>query len=409
MTRVEDRLRSDLRAMAQQAQPELLRPLRVPPAPAGWRARFRSAAGAIAGSRKQRWLAAAAAVAAVAVIVTAVNIAGRALPPHKPASPAAAMPRYYAANTGHGRQVVIRDSATGRQLSAVAAPAGHAFSWLAAAADDRRFVLADVGGSGRHAVTSFQLLRLTAAGGVASLSPLRYTVAAGPAGYAVTGLAVNRDASMLAIAITPIPFRGTSPSGPSRITEVAVAAGAVVRSWTAPGKVQPGELSWVRDQEISFMIQDHRPLPHRPAVVGLRLLDTARADGDLLSASSVVRLEDPGRHLSSALVTPDGSKVIAWTYANHPDPTAGGALLEENSLGEFSVRTGKLIRVLYGEPTGSTLISMIGPFSADPSGSHLLIEASNLYGTIIFGRLDKGRFTSLPHPSASTTIVIAAW
>ena len=406
MTKLEDRLRSELRAMAQQAQPETLRPLRVPAARSGWVARYLRAAGGRPGPRRQRWLAAAAAVAAVTVIVAAVNIAGR-LTQHRAAGPVAAMPRYYLDNSDNGRHVAIRAAATGATLASVAAPAGDAFSWLAAAADDRRFVVAEVSGSGRHQVTSFHLLRLTANGQVASWSPVSYTNTAGPAGLAVTGLAMNPDASMLAIAITPLPVSGSTASGPSRITEVALATGAVARSWTAPGKVQPGELSWVRGGRLSFMITDGRPLPHRPAILQLRLLNTASPDGDLLSASSVVRLSGPGSNLSSALVTPDGNEIIAWTYVDRPGP--GGGLVEENTLGEFSMRTGTLQRILYGEPAGRTLINNVGPFSVDPSGYHLLFQAQNLYGALTFGRVDNGRFRSLPHPTGSATFIIAVW
>ena len=406
MTKLEDRLRSDLRAMAQQAQPETLRPLRAPAAGTGRAARSWWVAGGRPGSPRQRWLAAAATVAAIALIVAAVNVAGRLLP-HQVAGPAAAMPRYYLVNPDNGRDVTVRESATGRPLATVTAPAGHRFSWLAAAADDRRFVVAEVSGSGRHLVTSFLLLRLAATGRPASWSRLSYTVAAGPAGLAVTGLALNPGASMLAMAITPLPVSGGNPSGPSRITEIALATGAVVRSWTAPGQVQPGELSWVRGGRLSFMITDGRPLPHRPAILQLRLLNTARPDGDLLSASSVLRLRDPGGKLSAGLVTPDGSEIIAWTYVNRP--ASGGGQYEENSLGEFSMRTRTLQRVLYGQPAGRTLIYQVGPFSVDPSGRHLLVQAQTVSGAFTFGRVDNGRFRSLPHPAGSATFIIAVW
>lgn len=144
MTKLEDRLRGELRAMAEQVQPQTLRPLRAPAARTGWSARFRWAADG-RPSRKQRWLAAAAAVAAVAVIVAAVNIAGR-LTQHQVAGPVAAMPRYYLNNAANGT-VAIRRSATGQLVATVAPPAHLGYSWVAAAADDRRFVLAAVAGS----------------------------------------------------------------------------------------------------------------------------------------------------------------------------------------------------------------------------------------------------------------------
>ena len=388
--------------MAQQAQPEMLRPLRAPAARTGWSARFPWAAGG-RPSRKQRWLAAAAAVAAVAavaVIVAAVNIAGR-LTQHQVAGPAAAMPRYYLNSADNGT-VAVRGSATGRLLATVTAPAHLGFTWIAAAADDRRFVLAAVGGSGRHAVTSFYLLRLAADGRPAALTRLSYTVPAGPAGYYANSIALSPDASWLAVAIGPASGggSGSSVSGPSRLTEVLVASGAAVRSWTAPRGVALSELSWVRGGEMSFNADNRRPLPDHPPIQQLRLLNPARPGRDLLSASVVLRFSAPGSTYGEALVTPDGREIIAWTYLSRPDPSAGGGFDLEGSLGEYSVQTGQRLRMLYGAPVGRTLINSDGLLTADASGGQLLIEAENVYGKV-FGRIDNGRFTPLPHPSLS--------
>jgi hypothetical protein len=409
MTKLEDQLRSELRAMAQQAQPERLRPLRAPAARTGWSARFPWAAGG-RPSRKQRWLTAAAAVAAVAVIVAAVSIAGR-LTQHQVAGPVAAMPRYYLNSADNGT-VAVRRSATGRLLATVTPPAHFGFTWIAAAADDRRFVLAAVGGSGRHAVTAFYLLRLAADGRPAALTRLSYTVPAGSAGYYANSIALSPDASWLAVAVGPASGggSGSSVSGSSRITEVLVATGAAVRSWTAPGQLALSELCWVRNGEISFNTYDQRPLPDHPPIQQLRLLNTARPGSDLLSASVVVRFWAPGSTYGEALVTPDGREIIAWTYLRRSDPSGGGGFDLEGSLGEYSVQTGQRLRMLYGAPVGRTLINSDGLLTADASGGHLLIEAENVYGKVFFGRIDHGRFTPLPHPNLSAGgLFPAAW
>lgn len=121
------------------------------------------------------------------------------------------MPRYYLNSADNGT-VAVRGSATGRLLVTVTAPAHLGFTWIAAAADDRRFVLAAVGGSGRHAVTSFYLLRLAADGRPAALTRLSYTVPAGPAGYYANSIALSPDASWLAVAIGPASGGGSGSS-----------------------------------------------------------------------------------------------------------------------------------------------------------------------------------------------------
>jgi hypothetical protein len=111
-----------------------------------------------------------------------------------------------------------------------------------------------------------------------------------------------------------------------------------------------------------------------------------------------------------AAVTPDGSKVLAWTYPLVADRSGGGGHLVENWLGEYSARTGKLLRVLYGQPLSRSEISAVMQFSVDPSGQHILFQAQNGYGMVIFGRVDNGRFTSLPHSKKTSSImVISAW
>jgi hypothetical protein len=81
-------------------------------------------------------------------------------------------------------------------------------------------------------------------------------------------------------------------------------------------------------------------------------------------------------------------------------------------LGEFSARTGQLLRVLYrGPDSGVDDYIMLGyVLSADPSGRHVLISGVASQGSaLLVGRVDNGRFTALPSPSPSLPLVQAAW
>lgn len=398
MTKIEQRLRRDLHAIAQQAQQEQLRPLQVPRVRPGW--------------RERRWVAPVAAAAAVAAVLAGIYAAVHSMPSQLAAAKVTPMPPYYLDNS-NGKIVTVRASATGRVLATLTAPAGRAFGPVAVAGDDRTFALTEVKGpASSHPVWEFYLLRLTADAHHTALSRLAYTVPFGSAQYAVGGLAVNADGSMLAVATYPLPDVkvGAPVPEPTRIAVVSLPTGTVVRSWAAPGKIQPSQLSWVRSGRISFTSTDTRPLPRRPAVAQLRLLDTASPSPELLAASQAVRIRQPaGSTFMSAQVTQDGHKVIAWTSVQRRDTSGGGGFLLEASMGEYSARTGRLIRGLYGQPASRSLINSVTQFSVDPSSQHVLFQAEDVYGTIIFGRVDNGKFTALPHPKGSATLVLSAW
>jgi hypothetical protein len=394
MTKLEERLRRDLRALAEQAQPGLLRELRVPQARPAW--------------RQRRWLIPVAAAAAVAAVLGGVYAVRS---PARPAVAAAvpSVPRYYLENST-GRELGVRVSGTGRVVSSLAAPAGYFFGFIAGAGDGRTFVVAVVPArEGHRSVTTFRLLRVSAAGQLTERSRLHFTVAAGRAGYSVTGLAVSPDDRLLAVAMATgrNAAQAASP-GPARLAEVLLPAGTEVRSWTEPGEVQPDQLAWAGPRKLSFTSIDpvSRARPH--AVAQLRLLDMSAASpgGNLLTASQAVRFSTPaGSMLISAQVTPGGRDVVAWTSG--PQHLAGGAQVQ--TLGEYDSRTGRLLAILYGGPRGRDRLAGAGPFVIDRSGQHLLIEAWTLYGALIFGRVDNGHFTSLPHPATSDTGVLAAW
>src|ERR1035438_747747 len=159
MTDIENRLRDELRAEAQRAQPHMLRELRVP--------RRRRVALATP------WLAPVAAVIAVIAVITGVRLMVGG-PPARPAAAAQAeMPQFYVAVQSNGQtsSLMIRRSANGAVVMRVAAPSGEQFQQVTAASDGRTFMLSAVSGSRANRVFRFYRLRLAAGGGPGPPAP----------------------------------------------------------------------------------------------------------------------------------------------------------------------------------------------------------------------------------------------
>src|SRR5215470_3083927 len=130
MTDLEDRLRTELAAFAQRADPALIRPLREPAV----RAR----------SRVPGWLAPAAAAA----VVLGVAFAGRLAGPGPAIGPVAGVPRYYLTLdrpwSGHVARAVVHGSATGAALATARIPLlGGESPSVTGAADGRTFIIVD--------------------------------------------------------------------------------------------------------------------------------------------------------------------------------------------------------------------------------------------------------------------------
>ena len=124
MTDIENRLRDELKAEAQRAQPHMLRELRLPPR--------RRAAWA------KPWLVPVAAVIAVAAVITGVRFATSDLHAPPAATAQGALPPFYVTTQSNGRtstMLMIRRSAD-----------GAASDWNPA----RWTVSASHGGSGRN-------------------------------------------------------------------------------------------------------------------------------------------------------------------------------------------------------------------------------------------------------------------
>jgi hypothetical protein len=431
MNPVEDRLRAALRETAGEVTPQSVPPLRL------HGARRRGMAGAAARRRWAAWLAPLAAAASVTAVVAASLAISTAFhsghrPASRPAGPFADLPPYYVVLTAKKPKLrpsiaqplfaQVRATATGTVLASVTPPKPYGAFSAATAGNSHTFVLAANkwkvvranGGTFAEATAAkFFLLRLGAGGHVRQLAPL--PIPAVPGGATISGFALTRDGTKLAIAL-----RGGRGGGPGPEIEVFSLATGAERVWTWPGggpitnNAGNGEvLSWTADG---------RTLAFQQWVgndIDVRLLDATTPGGSLRSDSRLaVQWKDDAESFHfvhgkasniiegfSALITGDGTKIVAATASETRHP-----LNSELAFTEFSATTGKVVKVLGRWPipglypgqtqdvlwtnsSGSTLIVLAhvpGPPTKDP-------HSSNSAGYAIeFGVLNGNRFTPLP-------------
>jgi hypothetical protein len=246
--------------------------------------------------------------------------------------------------------VTVNDAFTGRVLATIDAPVpGIGFAGVAAAGDDRTFVLAAQ--ESRPAAVVFYELRLSAGGGVASLT--RLLSVASPS---VPAFAVSPDASRLAYATT------------YGVRVVTLATGAS-RSWTADGHTLAGnavELSWAGDRTLAMYWAS---VAAGSRQTGIRLLDTSAPGGDLLSSRLIIGA--PAATPTGLLITPDGSKVFATVVTGLPDNPAAEVM-------EFSAQTGRALAVVSPRAGESGMGSSCLALWTDPSGDRLIAECGQV-------------------------------
>lgn len=421
MTRLEERLRADMRAESEQIGPGSIPALQLPARahPSG-RLRRR-------GPRHwPAWVATLAAAVAVTVVIAGTFffshiVSGSGPGPSAPGGPApySGIPPYYAyavqgdtfGNTVNGTQygdgvvaryVKIRATASGKLLRTVSPPAPcNAFESFAAAANGRTFVFA--ANRNRYNKTGkeyykldqrtplkFMILRITR-GGHTQLSPLSLpgTLTEGQA----PTLALSPDGSALAVA-----YGG---SGKPAVVQVITLATGQIRQWTSPPPgatpvLGPG--AWTSDGRTlavgQMVIQPSGRIRSTPTQ--MRLLDTTAPGTGLAAASRLVTLHGAGA-FPWPFITPDGTKLIGEMGSR---PTTGTTTVS-GAFGVYSASTGTLLRVI-----GRWQQQQPGPGPLDrsrqavvwssPSGSRLIVEMPR-------GKLNKvgiltgDKFTPLAH------------
>jgi hypothetical protein len=415
MNTVEDRLRAALRETAGEVTPQSVPPLRLHGPPGRWR----GMAGPAARRRWAAWLAPLAAAASVtAVVAASLAISTAFHGGHRaargPAGPFAGVPPYYVVLTGKKPNLQpsvaqplfaqIRATATGAVLASITPPKPYGTFSAGAAGNDHTFVLAaskwkvvraNGGTSAEVTAMRFFLLRLGAGGHARQLTSL--PIPAMPPGAEISGFALTRDGSKLAVAL-----RGGINSGPGPEIQVFNLATGGKRVWTWPGGGPITNNAGGNGQVLSWTA-DGRTLAFQQWVAGniihLRLLDTSTPGGSLQAASRLV-VRWPGDGATwhyvhgkisnvlfgfSALITPDGSKIAAATEDLTRRPLASAL-----AFTEFSAATGKVVKVLGRWPipglypgqtqdvlwtslSGSTLIVLAhvpGPPVKDPQSNN---------------------------------------
>jgi hypothetical protein len=246
---------------------------------------------------------------------------------------------------GTGGSASVTDAFTGRVTGTALAPGrGAVFTGVAAAGDDRTFVLAArVSGA-----VGFYELRLRSDGRVSSLSRL-FTLPV----RAVPTFAVSPDARLLAY---------TTRTG----IETVSLATRMGRSWTAVGAQAYG-LSWAGDSTVAFEWNtpaSAAPDSPLPAGAGVRLLDIAAA-GPLIKASRLLIASCPSKTVcvGGPLITPDGSKVFVTSIA------LGRAIT--TAVEEYSARTGRELATVTPPVTTSGGTHVCTVLWTDPSGQQL--------------------------------------
>lgn len=262
--------------------------------------------------------------------------------PAADAGPAAAP---YVVTIADGREVVT-DVFTGALAPKTGPPSGGSFAGVAAAGDDRTFLLAARTG----ASVGFYEQRL----GQAGRPGTPVLVFALPAS-SVPAFAISPDASLLAF------------STPGGVAVVSLATGAS-RSWTAASGEVVG-LSWVGDKELAFTWLAISA--GQVSSVTVRLLATNAPGTHLMTSRQLVSAcSNPNGHVcleENPIGTADGSKVFVIDRFNQGDAIV--AAVEEISGGARRTVYAKTYPSTSAAAFSSTCVA---PWT-DPSGQQLAV------------------------------------
>ena len=303
----------------------------------------------------------------------------------------------------HGNAVVY-DRRTGRVAAVVRPPhtAPQGFTGVAAAGDDRTFVLA--AGTGR---SRFYEVALGQDGTVSQ--PLTQ-VPVPPVANSGTLFAVSPDGSELALALP-------QPGGVAtdEIMVVSLADGAT-HIWRSPDPGSVYAMSWEDPLALPAEAWSGHPRllfgwtdtarPHRTARQrsGLRLLDPRAPGASLLRSRLLIPASvrvGTLRTLNYPLIAPGGTVVFATMISDAGGGNAQAAVVA------FSAATGRPLGVVTPLANESGFGTWCGALWADPSGSKALAACG------VQGQVSSTRFTKLnlhfPAPNLSAGNNFFAW
>jgi hypothetical protein len=331
-----------------------------------------------------------------------------------PAQLPSGVPPYYLTLTvlrdsrlGMYAEAVVRASASGLITGTVKLPPLLAVPVLnaVAAPDDRAFIVG-VHGFNSAGWPDYRLfrLRISASGKAGQLTELPYLARYQNLG--VTGLALSRDGTLLAVSMQVSPFKAANAVLSETIAEIEVInlVTGRVRTWTAPPRgghyYISGAPSWADgDQMIAFTWQRSRVASSNWAMEGVRLLDTDAPGGNLMNSRWIVLSKTVDGIVQGALITPDGRNVIMATSRNIASGASTGTAVVR--IIEVAVASGRLVRVLRTQTARYDVRTMYGldgsgaVLSLDPTGRYALVQCIQ-FGWMDIGGPEPGRFTALP-------------
>jgi hypothetical protein len=255
---------------------------------------------------------------------------------------------YYVAVDARFGTATVRRTATGAKIATVRRRHGMRFFAVAAAGDDRTFVLAAQTSSASH----FYRLRLGRSGRpgqpvLTAVPPVPVRI--GHCLAQLAGLAVSPGGGLLALSV--LSNCPTGNAGPSEILTVRLASGRVMARFR-PGNGYPMWLSWTASGSLAYSWTGRR--------TGIFIIGNATAPGS--SSRPLIRSSAIVGGFSQAdypLITADGSALIA-TVARGSSTFA---------IAEFSLR-GAARRLLT--PPVHNPARFCGPLWADASGRRIL-------------------------------------
>ncbi len=390
MNELEDRLRDAYRAAGGTVRPEAVRELRVRPS------------GAARG--RPRWMGAlmplgAAAVVAALVLGVFVIVhgtvgaagAGKVTTASGGREHAAPLPEFTVKTEGSGLQVVR--TATGQVSGQIAAPAGQEFAYVAAAGDDRTFLVAADLNPQTSCRTILYQVRLSDSGRPSAPAGLPVSI---PANRLPTALAVSADGRTAAFLAVRCATGSGHIGNTQAIGDIELAdlgTGQVTRHWSYTlGEDYPSSFSLSADGSRLAFTQ----ILNGTLETVARLLPTGAPSGTVDSVSRVLlRPRGSNAGVALAVLSPDGGTLYACTQ----DCTSPGAV--GPALAAYSTATGRQIGVLHTWPANTSLDAV----SMDPSGRYLLTYLVRTTRPATRIRTSKGGF--LFKPAKLTTTVIA--